>query len=147
MRIKDGQLGIGYVEELSLILPTLTDKQLTEIASNIELRTYEPGLTIIGQGYPAKEFYILIEGTVEVINKNDDSEAIVLERLERGNFFGEIGLLKGEKCIENVRVTSDSEAKVMVIDQETFLKMIYESKLTNAVINYQMFQRLSKFKV
>lgn len=147
VRIKDGQLGVGYVEELSLILPTLTDKQLTEIASKIELRTYEPGLTIIGQGDPAKEFYILIEGTVEVINKNDDSEAVVLERLYRGNFFGEISLLKGEKCIENVRVTSESEAKVMVIDRETFLKMIYESKLTNAVINYQMFQRLSKFKV
>ncbi|NEO44739.1 MAG: ATP-binding cassette domain-containing protein [Moorea sp. SIO4A3] len=146
VRIKDGQLGVGYVEQLSLILPTLTDKQLTEIASKIELRTYEPGLTIIGQGDPAKEFYILIEGTVEVINKNDDSEAIVLERLEQGNFFGEISLLKGDKCIENVRVTSESEAKVMVINRETFLKMIYESKLTNAVINYQMFQRLSKFK-
>ncbi len=142
VRIEDGKLGVGYAEQLSLVLPTLTDQQLTEIASKIELRTYQPGFTILKQGDTAREFYILIKGTVEVIQQNKDSAAVLLEQLERGDFFGEIGLLTGNQRTANVRVTPESEAKVLVMDRETFLKMMSESKLTNAIINYQMFQRL-----
>ena len=146
VRLEDGKLGTGYAEQLSLVLPTLTDKQLNKIASNIELRTYRPSFTIIEQGEPAKEFYILIEGMVEMIKEDLEEKPVFLGRLERGDFFGQIGLLQDCKHMNTIRVTSDSEAKVLVMNRETFLSMMYESKVTNAVINYQMFQRLSKLR-
>lgn len=142
VRIEDGRLGIGYAEQLSLVLPTLTDQQLTEIAPNVELRTYEPGLTIIKQGDTSCEFYMLVKGTVEVTQQNGDSTPVLLGRLGEGDFFGEMCMLTGNKRTASVHATPDSEVKVMVMRRETFLKMVSESKLTNAIINHQMLQRL-----
>ncbi|NES82105.1 MAG: ATP-binding cassette domain-containing protein [Moorea sp. SIO2B7] len=146
VRIEDGKLGLGYAEQLSLILPTLTDKQVSEIASKIELCTYEPSSTIIKQGELAQKFYLIIKGTVEMFKENPGEDPVCLETLERGDFFGQIGLLRCGKYMATIRVNPNSEATIFVMDRETFLKMIGESKLTKAVINYQMLQRLSKLK-
>ncbi|MBE9114286.1 ATP-binding cassette domain-containing protein [Lusitaniella coriacea LEGE 07157] len=142
VRIEDGKLGVGYGEQISLILPTLTDTQLNEISSNLELRTYEPHATIIRQGDRADEFYILIEGRVDAIKEDENSQEVLLRQLKQGDYFGEIGLLKRRKRTATVRVVADAEAKVLVMNREAFLQMISESNLTNAVISHQSFQRL-----
>lgn len=144
VRIEDGKLGTGYAEQLSLVLPTLTDKQLTEIAPNLELRIYPAGSTIIRQDEAAQEFYIILEGIVELTQEKSKEKPVFLGRMEKGDFFGQISLLQGGKQMVNCHVTPDSEAKILVMDQKTFVKMMSDSKLTNAVINYQMLQRLSK---
>ncbi|MGK7897986.1 MAG: ATP-binding cassette domain-containing protein [Xenococcus sp. (in: cyanobacteria)] len=146
VRIEDGKLGTGYAEQLSLVLPTLTDKQLIKFASNLELHTYEPNSTIFRQGDPPQEFYILIEGMVEMIQEKSPDKPVCLEILERGDCFGQTALLKDCNQMATFRVTSDSEAKILVMNCQTFFTMLYDSKVTNAVVNYQMLQRLNKLQ-
>ena len=142
IRMEDGHLGEAYGEEISLVLPTLMDEELSQIVSELEIRTYAPNATIIHQGDIAKEFYMILEGMVEVIQENPASEPKFLAKLGKKEYFGEIGLLTGKKRTATVRVTAESHAKVMVVKRETFLKMISESELTQAIINQKMEQRL-----
>ncbi len=83
---------------------------------------------------------------VEMLRENPEEQPFCWERLERGDSLGQICLLKGCNYMATFRVSSDSEAEVLVMNRETFLSMMYDSKLTNAVINYQMLQRLHKLQ-
>ncbi len=144
LKIEDGQLDLACAEQLSLVLPTLTYKQLNEIGNNIELRTYQPGSTIINQGDSALNFFILLEGMVDIIQDNTGEESVFLGRLGKGDFFGQIPLLRGSQHLANICVNSDSEAKVLVMNRKTFLKMIHDSPMTSAIIKYQTLKPLSK---
>ena len=142
LKIEDGQLEFGqlefaFVEQLSLVMPTLTYQQLSEVSKNIGMHTYKPGSKIINQGDSAKNFFILLEGMVDIVQDNTAGESVFLGRLGKGNFFGQIPLLKGSEHRANIYVTSDSEAKVLVMNRKTYLKMICDSPITRAMIRDQ----------
>ncbi|MGC9503032.1 ATP-binding cassette domain-containing protein [Baaleninema sp.] len=142
IRIEDGRLGTAYGEELSLVLPTLSDRELTQIASTLKVQTYAKGETIIQQGDIADKFFILIEGTVEVVQEQDNSEVVFLRTLSRNDYFGEIGIVNQSQRTATVCVISEEGAKVIVMERDIFMSMMSESDLTNIIIKHQVQERL-----
>ncbi|MDC0833222.1 ATP-binding cassette domain-containing protein [Geitlerinema sp. CS-897] len=142
VRIEDGRLGTAYGEELSLVLPTLSDRELTQIASTLKVQTYAKGETIVQQGDIADRFFILIEGTVEVVQQQENSKEVFLTTLSRNDYFGEIGIVNQSQRTATVRVISESGAKAIVMERDTFMSMMSESDLTNVIIKHQVRERL-----
>nr|WP_224312125.1 MULTISPECIES: cyclic nucleotide-binding domain-containing protein [Nostocaceae] len=99
--------------------------------------TFQPGEIVIHQGDLADKFYILMEGEVEVIQEDGDSEPKLLKRLGPNSYFGEIGLLHETTRTATVRAASDTPIKVIVFEQSDFEKMVNSSEMTYAVLNYQ----------
>ena len=93
-RMEDGRLRIGYEESMSLALPALSELQLTEILPKLELLLFPPGSIVVREGDPAEKFYIILEGLVEVVQNQPDSEPVLLTTLGRNDYFGEIGLMQ-----------------------------------------------------
>ncbi|NES82452.1 MAG: cyclic nucleotide-binding domain-containing protein [Moorea sp. SIO2B7] len=130
-----------YLDYLSSAFPELNQQQLGEIIPQVVKLSYAPGTTIIRQGDPANKFYIITQGTVEVLLEDSGKSRIVREMGE-GEYFGEIGLLTGGFRTATVRAKTNSEVKAIVFDRDSFKNLIAKSELTATQITYHLSQRL-----
>ncbi|MCP4042668.1 MAG: ATP-binding cassette domain-containing protein [Gammaproteobacteria bacterium] len=145
-QMEDGYLGAATREQLSLALPTLTDRELDGITEHTDIQVYPPGDVIIRQGEIATAFYVLVRGEVEVVRTDPNGKEERLAILsKRGDYFGEIGLLQNNALrAATVRATGSENTEALFIGREDFLKMVGDSKMTRAVIRDEMVQRMAK---
>lgn len=132
-----------YAEEyIVAAFPGAEDPDLQRAIAAAEVKTFEPGETIITEGAPADAFFIIASGSVEVFKQMDEGEVRVA-RLERGQYFGEIGLLQNTTRTATVRVASDAPAAVMILTQEAFLDLVETLDLDSDEIGRLMRKRIS----
>ena len=79
---------------------------------------------------------------VEIYQEAPDRPQRYINRLRRGDYFGEVGLLQGGQRTATARVAAESEVKVMVIEEELFYLLITHSELTSTDIARQLRQRV-----
>jgi ABC-type multidrug transport system ATPase subunit len=136
--IADGQVIDEY---LAKALATLSEDQLIWAAHNIETLTYSPGTTIIREGTPPDNFYIITKGRVEVVLQQPSGSEIVVATRGVGQYFGEIALLRGGAHNATVRAGFDTGAEVVALDHEEFNHLIAESPKTAEAIDQVADQR------
>ncbi|RUR85719.1 hypothetical protein PCC6912_05440 [Chlorogloeopsis fritschii PCC 6912] len=142
VHVEDGKLGLALNQELSLVLPGFNEASLEKATTTPTVLTYQSEEIIVHQGEPASKFYIILEGEVEIIQEFADQPPRLLNHLSRGDYFGEVGLLRGGQRTATVRVAKNSEVKVMVIEEELFQLLLTNSELTNADIVRRLHQRV-----
>jgi len=118
--VADGSVVNEYVRQA---LATLDLDRLGLAASRAQRVDVPPGAVIVRQGEVADAFYIVTGGTVEVVL----DDRIVVNRLSRGEYFGEIALLQGGTRTATVRASSDGPAELMALDRETFDELVRDS--------------------
>ena len=74
------------------VLKFLTISQLQRLQDSLSESTVPEGKTVIAQGEPGKEFYIIMEGDAAVTIKDGDSTREVM-KLKQYDYFGERALL------------------------------------------------------
>lgn len=148
LRLDDGRLGTAVGEQISLTFPTLTQGQLGRVAAHALQRSYRAGEIIFRRGDEAAEFFILLRGEVQVFREDAAEPANPIARLRRrGDYFGEIGLLQEHgKRMATVVAAGPADVRVLVIGRGAFLAMIDESRLTRALVNYEMLQRAASVR-
>ncbi|MHC4621759.1 MAG: ABC transporter ATP-binding protein, partial [Planctomycetota bacterium] len=111
------------------IIPDLDEERWQELGSDFQVLEYKPGEIIIRRGDTADKLYLIIKGTVQVLQSD---EKTVVAQLGNGQYFGEIGLLREGKRTATVRAACDVETgvEVMAISREAFNKLMTESKMT-----------------
>jgi CRP-like cAMP-binding protein len=83
---------------------------------------FDAGETIIRQGEPGSRFYIITEGSVEVVRANGTGPEEQLARLGPGQYFGEVALLEDVTRTATVRALVDT--KVMSIARQDFRTLV-----------------------
>ncbi len=58
--------------------------------------TYQPGYAIFTQGSPGTDFYVILDGEVEMVMEDERGETI-LAVLHKGDFFGEMAAFRHER--------------------------------------------------
>jgi Cyclic nucleotide-binding domain/Pyridoxamine 5'-phosphate oxidase len=84
----------------------------------------QPGDVVLRQGDPADQFFIIVDGKVEVL-REDDGETRTLAELGPGEFFGEIGLLRDLARTATVRAVEPTA--LLVMERDAFRSLIAES--------------------
>lgn len=132
-------------QHLHRIVPDLTENQIEMVQADLEILTYEPGAEIIRQGEAAEKFYMMLKGTVDVVSCPPTGEEEVVAQLGSGQYFGEIGLLRGGKRSHTVRAVQDSDTGVEVaaMGRRAF-QLMTESQLTKDEIAHMMRRRLAE---
>jgi cAMP-dependent protein kinase regulator len=102
-------------------------------------RFYPVGSEIIRQGDEADQFFIILEGLVEVYKTLPDGRKVHIARLRDGNYFGEIGIMENRKRMASVRALSD--VRVVVFDRETFSSWLADSPSSKSEIEETLAQR------
>jgi cytochrome P450/CRP-like cAMP-binding protein len=118
------------------------DTELQGAIAAAETKIFEPGQTIITEGTEADAFYIIASGSVDVFKRMDEGEVHVA-RLERGQYFGETGLLQNIPRTATVRAASEAPVTVMMLGREAFLDVVETLDLESDEIGRLMRKRIS----
>jgi putative ABC transport system ATP-binding protein len=95
------------------LFKSLTPRQLTDVAEKMTKRHFASGDTIVREGEPGEEFFLVSEGAVEVDRANQE-----VARLGPGDFFGEVALISGEP--RNATVAAVDEVDTYVLGKDDF---------------------------
>jgi putative ABC transport system ATP-binding protein len=97
---------------------------LAGVAEKMSRERYAPGSMIVRQGEDGDKFYLVREGTVNVL-READGNTDVIGTLERGDFFGEVALLSGGK--RNATVVAIVPTVVYGLKKGDFLEALAAS--------------------
>jgi CRP-like cAMP-binding protein len=110
-----------HIERLLSQVPLLTSLEPSKrswLAKGMNLRTYLPGDTIIREGDSGESFYIIEQGECVVTSLGVGE----LTRLRRGEFFGELALLRDAK--RNASVWAGTDVRVLELARPDFDRLI-----------------------
>ncbi len=123
--VADGEIIDEYVARA---LVALNIDQLGWVAGRLQTLHFAPGTTILEQGDPSDRFYIITRGQVEILLDHPGGSKIVVNRLERGQYFGEIGLIHGGQRTASARAAGTTEVELVTLDRELFVELLAESE-------------------
>jgi CRP-like cAMP-binding protein len=86
------------------------------IADEIDLRE---GKELTRQGKPGREFFVLVDGTADVLKNNRK-----VAKLKAGDFFGEIALVSDAP--RNATVRASSPVRALVVTERNFKRLLDE---------------------
>jgi LmbE family N-acetylglucosaminyl deacetylase len=69
---------------------------------DVRVEWFPPGVFVIEQGEPADALYLILNGTADAIQERPSGELVHLRRMGAGEFFGELGLVRGAVRSANV---------------------------------------------
>ncbi|MCJ7435246.1 MAG: cyclic nucleotide-binding domain-containing protein, partial [Anaerolineales bacterium] len=141
--ISDGEL---IDETISGALPQLRHRHMLEFTKIAAERICQPNASILSRSQSVDHFFIIKRGEVDVVLQEKTGKEFVISRLQAGEFFGEIELLRGGKSIANVRAT-DAPVTVLVIPRTDFLRVMEASPITAEAIGRIVQKRLEEQQV
>ena len=137
--IADGEL---INETVAKALPWLRHRHMMEFTKIHEKMIYPAKTTIISRDEHVEYFFMIHKGEVEVVLQDRKKEETVISRLQPGEFFGEIELLRGGKSIANVRAGADGPVEMLAIKREDFKRVMDQSPITVEAVGKIVQERL-----
>jgi len=106
------------------IMAALSADERTLIASRVRVLPFGAGETVVREGEPGDSMYITYAGTCEVLREDKDNRGSRsrVALIQKGDFFGEMSLLTGEKRTATVRAVEDS--LLILIDKALFAELM-----------------------
>jgi CRP-like cAMP-binding protein len=146
-QLADTRNDVGSLLRSVPLFMTMTDKEIAALCKQLKSKRCNSGDVIIQQGDMGDAFYIVRAGSVEVTQRfdphqkqsvtnnmvvagNKDQAMIIsknrkLTKLGRGEYFGEVALLTGEK--RNATVRAVTPVEVLWLKRNDFNKFVREN--------------------
>ena len=103
---------LGFLRHSPLFVG-FTDEQFQTLLPLALIQEYAAGDKIVKEGEPGDRFFILKEGTVDIVKESVDGESHVLASLEKeGDFFGEMAVVDIQPRSATVRARELSKVVV-----------------------------------
>ena len=101
---------------------------------------YPRNTVILTEGDPCNNFYIILSGKVKVFVDDEGDKQIVLNILEAGSYFGELGLIDGEPRSASI-VTVD-RTELLAISRIDFQRFIEEHQSVALIMMRALAKRI-----
>jgi thioredoxin reductase (NADPH) len=110
--------------------PVLDQEALDELAEFGHVIELDPGDVLYRAGQELWDFFVLLEGTIDVV-RDDESQEVVVS-YGAGHFIGELGLLTGQRTYLTARAVSAGRA--LVLPHDDFRRMLATKPTISDVI-------------
>jgi CRP-like cAMP-binding protein len=130
----------GTTDELLSRVPLfsgLSKKDLRQVSRLTTRLTVPAGRELVRQGGLGREFFIVLEGAVNVVIDGE-----VIAECGSGDFFGEIALLEGQP--RNATVVATDDVVIDVIGRAEFSTLLADRPEIDKKIRAAMAQRLAE---
>jgi len=132
VQIVDGEI---IEKHLADVFPVLTSEQLIAFTHHIDPEQYVPGSIILRRGEPVNHFHVILKGDVDIIVPQANGTDQVVAHYGRGNYFGEIEMLRGGASLATVRATGNQPVEVLRLNRDTFNQMVEQSAELKKIIS------------
>jgi ABC-type lipoprotein export system ATPase subunit len=130
--IADGEIVNEYVAKA---MPTLTHSQLLQASKSAKPLKFEAGAMILAEGSNADTFYIVTQGTVEVILPRPNQSDVVALQLGPGKVFGEMEFFHETKHRASIRASESTPVEVLAIGYDQLSELLEQSEVTREALN------------
>ena len=115
----------------------IDQNNIGNILKYFKLREYKKNEIIIRKGDPGGYFYIVVSGTVDILN----DAGIPISHLKQGEVFGEMSLI----CEENIGATvqTSSDCQVLYLDHKHFKAIVQKYPALQTYFTRLLAKRLS----
>ena len=118
-----------------------TKRELNEISLIADEIDFKADKTLITQGERGRQFFIVVEGTVQVTK---DGETLPAER-GGSEFYGEISLVSGAPC--TATVTTVTPVRALVITPRDFKALLQRSPNIQRRVLHSFSERLAPYVI
>ncbi|KAF8457717.1 camp-dependent protein kinase-like protein regulatory subunit [Terfezia claveryi] len=108
----------AFLEEVP-ILTALTMAERAKVADVLQTHTFAPGETIICEGDPGDNFYIVESGTADVFKTGVEG---ILKTYGKGDYFGELALLNDQPRAASI--IARTKIKVASLGKDGFVRLL-----------------------
>ena len=119
----------------------LPEREAEDLSAQLQTVEVGAGEVVVRQGDPADTFFIIVEGEVEVI-REDDGEPRTLATLKRGQFFGEIAILRQLPRVATVKAVTPTT--LLAMERQAFQGLVAHSMGTTQDFDRVIQQRLEE---
>jgi hypothetical protein len=106
------------------IFANLTVSELGAIATVTEEKDYPAGETVITEGEPGEEVFLIIEGEVSVCKGRQAEKQIKLDTMDDGDYFGEMALF--EEAERSATIRTEKPSRFLVLHKKEFNELVRE---------------------
>src|SRR6185436_8660888 len=97
-------------------------EDVAKVLGKLEKKLFKPGETIVSQGDPGDAFYLIEDGTVEVVLETNGAQAQTIAVLKSQDWFGEMALLSGEA--RSATIITIKETSVWRLSRDEWFELI-----------------------
>ncbi len=115
-------------------LSSLEENVLSSILKDTEPVMYKQGHEIIKQGDVGDTFYLLLDGQVDILVRDEHGDETLVNQLSRGSYFGEMALMGNKRRNATVRVSEGHSAKLIEMGIGEFDQLEDSSEIFRAHI-------------
>jgi hypothetical protein len=134
---KDREKGFAVEQEISIpekilhlkkieLFKDLSVSELAAVASVTGEAAYSPGQVIIKEGESGDTMYLILQGEVSVIKGQGKDHEIELDRIEEGDYFGEMALFEDVERVRSATIRIEKEARLLVLHKQEFTEIVRE---------------------
>jgi uncharacterized protein YhbP (UPF0306 family) len=123
------------------IFGDLPEQEADTLAAKLNTTQVGAGDLIVRQGAPADKFFIIVDGEVEVL-REEGGQSHTVATLGRGQFFGEIAILRDTPRMATVR--AKTAAVLFAMDRDVFRSLVAQSMGTTADFDSVVRRRLDE---
>ena len=130
--IADGEIVNEYVAKA---MPSLSHDQLLEASRTARLQHYEAGSMIVSEGTDANAFYIVSQGTVEVVLPRKNQSDVIVVQLGQGKYFGEMEFFHDRRFRASVRANEHGPVDVLAISFDKLNELLGQSEVAREALH------------
>lgn len=139
-----GHGGVAFNRDVVYsVFRDLPERDASTLAAQLNTLEVEPGAVIVRQGAPADKFFIIIDGEVEII-REDDGQQRILATLRRGQFFGEMAILRDSPRMATARAIGPTT--LFAMERGAFQELVAGSMGTTQDFDRVIQQRLEEIR-
>jgi hypothetical protein len=134
--------GVEHHESLVYsVFRNLPEQEADIVTAQMDMLDVESGEIIVRQGTPADDFFIVQDGEVEVIHEHG-GDVRTVAHLQRGQFFGEMAILRNMPRMATVRAVT--RTRLLVMNKDTFRGLVAQSLATSDDFDQVIRSRLAE---
>lgn len=115
----------GIIEKRNIFnqlqaISSFDQKTLGTILKDMKPIEFQAGHEIVKQGDVGNTFYLLLDGKVDILLKDEHGEEVLVNQLSKGAYFGEMAVMGNKRRQASVRVSNGATAKVIELTAQEF---------------------------
>lgn len=111
----------GFLASIPLFTK-LSEPTLLALAQECTLRPVEAGVVLFLQSDPSETAYVVRTGKISIVLYSQDGREMVINEMQPGDMFGELGILTRKSRSTSAIARTDSE--VVIIPSQVFRKLV-----------------------
>ncbi len=120
-----------YIEELKhaeRVFPQVPRDVIVRATEGMRMLTFAPGQDVVREGDPSQDFYVIARGEAIVVQRDTSGVERIVNTLREDQYFGELGMLRGEP--RNATVRAKTGLEVIAVSKASFTMLVESSQQT-----------------